>query len=49
MIKDRKKAAAVQERRFAARKRGYSKAVRRFMRRAGDQYSAIKAELPVRW
>ncbi|WP_159321688.1 hypothetical protein [Spiribacter roseus] len=49
MIKDEKHASAVQERRYALKKRGYAKAVRRFMRRAGDSYSDIKAALPVRW
>lgn len=43
-------ARQVQERRIAAGKSGYAKAVRRFLRRvAGTQYRQARAQLPVRW
>ena len=49
MIKDTNHASTVQQRRYDRKKRGYAKAVRPFMRRAGDSYSDVKAALPVRW
>ena len=49
MIKSQEHAQAVQKRRHESGKRGYAKAVRRFMRRSGDSYTAMKAGLPVRW
>lgn len=50
MIKDFEHAQAVQERRVKDNKRGYAKAVRRFLLRdRGINYEAFKPLLPVRW
>jgi len=50
MIKDMRHAELVQSRRIDAGKRGYAKAVRRFLLRDhGLNYKALKPFLPVMW
>lgn len=53
MVKDTKHATAVQQRRVAAGRRGYAKAVRRFMRRCRQLEGPIPPlrveDIPVTW
>lgn len=48
MITSTAQAKRIQERRVAAGKRGYAKAVRRFLLQ-GSNYQEAKAQLPVTW
>lgn len=50
MIKTIEQAKAIQKRRVKAEKRGYAKAVRRFLRReCSTVYKEVKAHFPVVW
>lgn len=54
MVNDMDKAKRIQERRVAAGKRGYAKAVRRFLKRyeaegRGGSYRQARDLLPVSW
>ncbi|MBL4761494.1 MAG: hypothetical protein JKY93_02200 [Gammaproteobacteria bacterium] len=49
MITSIKQAIAVQQRRQDSGKHGFAKAVRRFLKRSGDDYNRLKGQLSASW